>query len=263
MEQLEYTVGTIAELTGVSIRTLHHYDEIGLLEPSARSAAGYRLYSDTDLQRLQRILFYRELDLGLLEITTVLADPTIDDEEHLRRQRELLTAKTARYQSMIGLIDKELTARRIGITLTPHERLLVLGVDKLIDRADEITQRWGDTAEFNQRRYRTLHYTKQDWLTLRAEQATIHQNLAGAMQSGVPATSPQAMDLAEQHRRHLDHWFHDCPYETHRTLAAAYRANQRSGLNYDDMAPGLSQYIHDAILANCDRHTPKRPPITP
>lgn len=253
MEQLEYTVGTIAELTGVSIRTLHHYDEIGLLQPSARSVAGYRLYSDTDLQRLQRILFYRELDLGLPEIATALADPTVDDEDHLRRQRELLTAKTIRYQSMIALIDKELTARRIGITLTPTERLLVLGVDKLIDRADEITQKWGNTPEFTQRRDRTLHYTKQDWLTLRTEQATIHQHLADAMQSGLPATSPQAMDLAEQHRQHLNHWFHDCPYETHRTLATAYRTNQRSGLNYDDMAPGLSQYIHDAILANANR----------
>ncbi|MFI6042914.1 MerR family transcriptional regulator [Nocardia sp. NPDC051321] len=256
MEQLEYTVGTIAELTGVSIRTLHHYDEIGLLEPSARSAAGYRLYSDTDLQRLQRILFYRELDLGLPEITTVLADPTIDDADHLRRQHELLTAKTTRYQSMIASIDKELAARRIGITLTPTERLSVLGVDKLIDRADEITQKWGNTEEFAQRRDRTLHYTRQDWLTLCTEQAAIHQNLADAMQSGVPATSPQAMDLAEQHRQHLTRWFHDCPYEAHRTLATVYRTNQRSGLNYDDMAPGLSQYIHDAILANANRHQP-------
>ncbi|WP_405165207.1 MerR family transcriptional regulator [Nocardia sp. NBC_01499] len=250
----EYTVGTVAELTGVSIRTLHHYDEIGLLEPSARSAAGYRLYSDTDLQRLQRILFYRELDLGLPDITAVLTDSSIGDEDHLRRQRELLTAKITRYQSMIALIDKELTARRIGITLTPTERLLVLGIDKLIDRADEITEKWGHTPEFAQRRDRAIHYTKQDWETLRIEQATIHQHLADAMHAGTPATSPQVMDLAEQHRQHLHHWFHDCPYETHRQLATAYRTNQRSGLNYDDMAPGLSQYIHDAILANCRRH---------
>ncbi|WP_433655659.1 MerR family transcriptional regulator [Nocardia sp. CA-128927] len=253
MEPFEYTVGAVAELTGVSIRTLHHYDEIGLLEPSARSKAGYRLYSDADLQRLQRILFYRELDLGLPDITAVLADPAIGDEDHLRRQRELLTAKTTRYQSMIALIDKELTARRIGITLTSAERLLVLGVDKLIDRADEITEKWGHTPEFIQRRDRTVHYTEQDWQTLRTEQATIHQHLADAMHAGLPAASPQAMDLAEQH---LHHWFHDCPHETHRNLATAYRTNQRSGLNYDDMAPGLSQYIHDAILANCHRHEP-------
>lgn len=77
------------------------------------------------------------------------------------------------------------------------------------------------------------------------------------MRAGIPAADPVPTDLAEQHRRHLEHWFHDCDYDTHRTLAAEYRANRRLGRNYDDMAPGLSRYIHDAILANCQRNQPE------
>jgi MerR family transcriptional regulator, thiopeptide resistance regulator len=78
------------------------------------------------------------------------------------------------------------------------------------------------------------------------------------MRAGTPATDPAAMDLAEEHRRHLDRWMHDCPPEVHRTLAAAYLANERIGRNYDDMAPGLSRYVHDAIMANADRLTSQK-----
>ncbi|MBF6169960.1 MerR family transcriptional regulator [Nocardia blacklockiae] len=257
MDTEEYTVGVVARLTGTSVRTLHHYDEIGLLEPHGRSASGYRLYDDGDLQRLQRILFYREVGLGLDDIAAVLGDPAVGDEDHLRRQHELLSAKIQRYQAMVAVIDKELAARRAGIALTPAERLEVFGGDRLVEAADAAERMYGGTADFAQRRERTANYGKQDWLALRAEQADIHQRLADAMRAGTPATDPEVTDLAERHRRHLEKWFHDCDYDTHRRLAEDYRANRRLGRNYDDMAPGLSQYIHDAIVANCDRRRPE------
>ncbi|MFG1794849.1 MerR family transcriptional regulator [Nocardia sp. NPDC049149] len=254
MADIEHTVGAVAQMTGVSVRTLHHYDEIGLLRPSGRSANGYRRYGDLDLDRLQRILFYRELDFSLDHIASVLNEAGLSDEGHLRRQHELLNHKIARYRAMVDLIDKELRARRSGITLTPTERLEVFGGDRLVDTADEAEQRWGATPEFAQRRTRTADYTKQDWLRLRAEQRDIHQRLADAMQSGTPADDPVVMDLAEEHRVHLERWFHDCDYGVHRRLAEDYRANRRLGRNYDDMVPGLSRYVHDAIQANCRRH---------
>ena len=120
MDAKEYTVGAVAELARVSVRTLHHYDEIGLLEPSERSAAGYRLYSAEDLRRLQRILFYRELDFDLGTIAAMLADSGTTDEDHqLRQQRQLLTDRIARHQAMVAVLDKELNARKLGIALTP------------------------------------------------------------------------------------------------------------------------------------------------
>ena len=246
----EYTVGAVAELAGVSVRTLHHYDEIGLLEPSERSAAGYRLYSPADLRRLQRILFYRELDFDLAVIADILDDPAA---VHLVDQRRMLVERIERYQAMVEVLDKELAAREVGLTITPEERLEVFGNTRLEDAASRVVERWGGTERFRQSRDRTSNYTREDWLALQAEQADIHQRIANAMNAGTPATDPAVMDLAEEHRRHLHRWMHDCDHDTHRELARAYKNNERVGRNYDDMVPGLSQYMHDAIMANADR----------
>ena len=249
----EYTVGVAAELSGVSVRTLHYYDQIGLARPSSRSAAGYRLYTDADLVVLQRVVFYRELGLDLGEIADVLADPGTSDGDHLRRQRELIEQRITRHHAMLAVIDKELAARTAGIALTWQERRQVFGGDHLLDHVDEARRAWGDTPEYVQRQQRTARYTLQDWTRLRTELASVNQGLADAMARGVPAADSDAMDLAERLRQHTHNWFHDCGYETHRAMAEHYRANRRGGRNYDDMAPGLSQYVHDAIIANCER----------
>jgi MerR family transcriptional regulator, thiopeptide resistance regulator len=246
MDAKDYTVGAVAELTGVSVRTLHHYDETGLLQPSGRNAAGYRLYSPQDLQRLQRVLFYRELGFALDTIAVIVDDPASTDGDHLRRQRQLLAARIARCQAMAAVIDKELSVRKLGISLTPQERLEVFGSTPLEDLADEAERRWGGTAEWPPQQ-RTSGYTVQDWQQLLAENASIHQRLLDAMNEGVPAGDPAVMDLAEEHRRHTERWYQDCGYEIHRQYAQAYLAG------FGDMTPGLAQYCHDAIIANCQR----------
>ncbi|MBF8186022.1 MerR family transcriptional regulator [Nonomuraea sp. K274] len=255
MNAQEHTVGVVAELAGISIRTLHHYDEIGLLEPSDRNAAGYRLYSGDDLRRLQRILFYRELDFDLDTIGAILADPARTDVDRLHEQRRLLTDRIARHQTMVAVIDKELDARKIGIALTLKERLEVFGSTRLEDNAAQAEEKWGGTESWRQQQQRALRYSAEDWDEIRREQSGIHLRLLDAMNAGTPATDPAVMDLAEEHRLHLDRRFHDCDHDTHRTLAKSYLANERIGRNYDDMAPGLSRYIHDAIIANADRAT--------
>ncbi|MBS2536789.1 MerR family transcriptional regulator [Catenulispora sp. NF23] len=253
----EYTVGSAAELAGLSVRTLRYYDEIGLARPSSRSPGGYRLYTETDLAVLQRVAFYRELGLEIGDIAEILGDAEATDEDHLRRQRELIEQRVSRFRAMLALIDKELAARAAGIALTPAERRTVFGegrfLDRLMDHAEQTRQQWGDTPEHAERQRRTARYGEQDWLRLRTELAAINQALADAMAWGVPATDPAAMELAEQLRLHTDQWFHDCGYESHRELAEHYRANRRSGRNYDEMVPGLSRYVHDAIVANCER----------
>jgi DNA-binding transcriptional MerR regulator len=249
----DYTVGVAAELTGTSVRALHHYDQIGLVRPSSRSAAGYRFYTDADLAVLQRVVFYRELGLDLADIGEILGNPSTTDEDHLRRQRDLVEQRISRCHAMLALIDEELTARGAGIALTPQQRREIFGGDRLLDHVDEARREWGDTPEFVQRQQRTARYTEQDWMRLRTELSAINQELADAMTRGVLATDPVAMDLAERLRQHTDRWFHDCDYETHRGMAEHYRANRRSGRNYDDMVPGLSRYVHDAIIANCRR----------
>lgn len=116
---MSYSVGQVAALAGVTVRTLHHYDEIGLL-PSGRSHAGHREYEDADLDRLQQILFYRELGFPLEEVAALLDDPDADPAEHLRRQHELLTGRIDRLQRMAAAVEHAMEARKMGIKLTPR-----------------------------------------------------------------------------------------------------------------------------------------------
>jgi DNA-binding transcriptional MerR regulator len=121
------TVGRVAELAGVSVRTLHHYDEIGLVQPSARTEAGYRAYSAGDVERLREVLAYRRLGFGLREIADLVDDPATDAVAHLRRLRGLLLEQRDRAAAMVTAIDRELEARAIGIRTTPEEQLKVFG----------------------------------------------------------------------------------------------------------------------------------------
>jgi DNA-binding transcriptional MerR regulator len=254
---VSYTVGQVARLAGVSVRTLHHYHQIGLLAPSGHSRSGYRQYAESDLDRLQRVLFYRELGFPLDEIVTVLADPATDAVEHLRRQHTLLTQRIQRLQGMVTAVERAMEAAKMGISLTPEERFEVFGEHDPAKYADEVEQRWGDTEAYRQSTARAARYTKEDWLRIKAAGEDLNRRWAQALASGEPATSERAMDLAEEHRRSINDTFYDCGYPMHRGLAQMYLADPRFTKNYEDIATGLAQYVHDAILANADRHAPE------
>ena len=250
---MSYTVGDVARFAGVTVRTLHHYDAVGLLSPSERTAAGYRCYTDADLDRLQRILCYRQLEFSLDDIGRILADDTVDPVDHLRRQRELLVERIDHLQHMVQSVEKMMEARSMGISLTPEERFEVFGDFNPDDYAEEAQQRWGDTDAYQQSQRRTSTYTKQDWLKIKAEAAEIEQGLVAAHAAGAPADSDRAMDLVEAHRQHITRWFYDCSYEIQRGLGQMYVSDPRFTAHYDDQAPGLAQYVHDAIEANAER----------
>src|SRR4029453_16936422 len=121
------TVGRVAELAGVTVRTLHHYDEIGLLRPSRRTAAGHRAYSADDVERLREVLAYRRLGFGLGEVADLVGEPATDAVAHRRRLRGLLVEQRDRAAAMVTAIDRELEARAMGIRTTPEEQLRVFG----------------------------------------------------------------------------------------------------------------------------------------
>jgi MerR family transcriptional regulator, thiopeptide resistance regulator len=250
---MRYSVGQIARLAGVSVRTLHHYDEIGLLSPAGRSGSGYRHYGDEDLRRLQRILFYRELGFALEDIADLVNDPDADPAEHLRRQHQLLTARLERTFRLVVAVEKAMEADKMGLSLTPQERLEVFGDHDPQQYADEARERWGDTDAYRLSEQRTKAYRKDDWMTIRAEGEQLTLAFAAALTAGAPPDSGRAVDLAEQHRRHIEHWFYDCPPENHRRLGEIYAADERFAANYEPVAAGLSAYIRDAIAANADR----------
>jgi MerR family transcriptional regulator, thiopeptide resistance regulator len=248
-----YSVGRVAALAGVTIRTLHHYDEVGLLSPGGRSAAGYRIYEASDLERLQRILFYRELGFTLKEISTIVDDPQTDAVGHLRRQRGLLTERIERLSAMVDAIDYEMEAMTMDIPLTPEERLEVFGEFRPEDFAEEAEQRWGGTEAYRQSQRRVASYEKEDWQRLKAEEEEVRARLATALAAGLAPDSEEAMAAAEAHRQHISRWFYECTYDIHRGLADMYVSDERFRSNYDATAPGLARYIREAAHANARR----------
>ena len=248
-----YSVGRVADLSSVTIRTLHHYDEIGLLSPGGRSDAGYRVYEDSDLERLQRILFYRELGFTLKEISTIIDAPGTDPIGHLKHQRELLVERIERLGAMVDAIDYEMEARKMNIRLTPEERFEVFGEFRPEDHAEEAERRWGDTGAYKESNKRVSKYTKEDWLQLKAEAEEAQNRLAAAFEAGLAPDSEEAMEAAEAHRQHISRWFYDCTYEIHRGLTDMYVSDERFRSNYDTQIPGLAAYIREAAHANAAR----------
>jgi DNA-binding transcriptional MerR regulator len=246
-------VGEVAALAGVTVRTLHHYDRIGLLSPSGRTGAGYRQYSPADLDRLHQVLLYRELGFPLEEIATLLDDPAADPEAHLRRQHALLRNRLDRTSAMVAAVEKEMEARAMGISLTPEERFEVFGEHDPAQYDAEVEERWGETDAYAQSKRKTAAYTKDDWMRIKAEGEDIEARFAAALQAGAPADSEQAMDLAEEHRQQISRNFYDCPPGMHAGLGRMYVEDERFTAHYEQRAAGLAQYVSDAVQANAAR----------
>src|SRR3954447_6133674 len=164
---MDYSVGEVAGYAGITVRTLHHYDGIGLLRPSGRSRAGHRRYDDADLDRLQQILFYRELGFPLDEVATLLDDPAADPSAHLRRQHELLTARITGLRAMAAAVERAMEAKKMGINLTPEEKFEVFGDHDPEQYGREVEDRWGDTDAYRESQRRAASYSKEDWLRIK------------------------------------------------------------------------------------------------
>lgn len=242
-------VGQVAAAVGISVRTLHHWDSIGLLRPSARTTSGYRSYGARDLERLQQVLTYRQLGFALEEIAALLDDPTIDTLDHLRRQQELLAERIRRLQSTAALVRRAVEATRMGMSLDPHELQEVFGEDDPTRYAKEAEQRWGSTDAWASSQARTSSYRKQDWLRIRADGEDLERRFAAALASGVPADDPAVTVLVEEHRQQICRNFYEADAATHRSLADMYVADERFRAHYEAVAPGLAQYVHDAVHA--------------
>jgi DNA-binding transcriptional MerR regulator len=254
-DEVSYSVGQVAGFAGVTVRTLHHYDAIGLLVPSERNRAGHRRYSDGDLDRLQQILFYRELGFPLEEVAALLDDPAADPRAHLRRQHELLTARIEQLQKMAAAVQNAMEARKMGINLTPEERFEVFGDKDPEQYAEEAEARWGDTEAYAESQRRAATYTKEDWKRIQAEVDDWGRRYAALVAAGEQPSGEAAMDLAEEHRQHISSYYFEVPYEMHRCFGEMYVSDERFKAFYDAMGPGVAEHLRDAILANADRQT--------
>jgi MerR family transcriptional regulator, thiopeptide resistance regulator len=248
-----HTVGQLAAIAGVTVRTLHHYDGIGLLVPGERTHAGHRSYGEAELDRLQRILFYRELGFPLEEIAALLDDPGADPLEHLRRQHGLLTERIARLRAMAAAVERAMEARTMGINLTAEEKFEVFGDFDPDEHTEEAERRWGGSDAYRESQRRTAAYTKEDWQRIRDEAGELTGRIVALKESGAGPETEAAMDLAEEHRQQICGHYYDCGYEMHTGLAGMYVTDERFTRNIDAAHPGLAAYLCAAILANAAR----------
>jgi DNA-binding transcriptional MerR regulator len=250
---MAWTVGGAASIAKVSVRTLHHYDEIGLLVPSARSESGYRLYSEGDLERLHQILLFRELGFALPDIRRIMLDPDFDRAEALRAQRSLLVEKARRSQAMLDAIDVALGAAEGGTPMTTEEHADMLGeLFNGFDPADyehEVKERWGETDAYKQSTARTNRYTKADWERIAAESGVVTAEFVALMDAGLAPDSPEAVAVAGKHHAHLETWFYDCPPQMYAGLAQMWVDDERFTSNIDKAREGLAAYQSAAARA--------------
>lgn len=248
-----WTVGRLADLTGVTVRTLHHYDQVGLLSPTMRTPAGYRLYTEADLTRLQRIVVYRRLEMPLEEIAMLL-DGEDDPIAHLRKQRDAVVSRLGELTELVTAIERAMEREMAQQPATPADMREIFGDGFKDEYQAEAQERWGGTDAWQQSAQRTSKFSKADWQQVKDETDEINAAFVAALRSGEPATSTAAMDAAEQARRQINDRFYDCSHEFHRCLGDMYVSDPRFTATYEELAPGLARFVRDAIAANADRH---------
>ncbi len=249
-------VNEVAELARVSIRTLHHYHEVGLLVPSARSKSGYRLYREEDLLLLQQILVGRELGMPLEAIKRSLDDPSYDRRGALEGQRRELLARAERTAAMLRSVEAALLALQkegetsMTIGMSDEEvKALFDGFEPSRYEA-EAKSRWGETEAYEESKRRTSRYTKADWERYRMEADAIMADAAALMLDGTPPAGAEGTKLAERHRLSIDRWFYPCSRQMHRGLADMYEADARFRENIDRHGAGLTAWLVAAIRAS-------------
>lgn len=234
-----YTVREVARLAKVSVRTLHHYDEIGLLHPRERSESGYRLYGREELLRLQQILFYRELDLPLAEIRCVLNDPQFDTLAALEHHRRALTARSERLGELIETVEKTIrTIRGEGTMLTDNELYKGFSPEEIERYQSEAKDRWPVEYDAMDRTIRAM--SKDQWNAIHDEGGTIAREAAALI--GEDPTSPAFQSVVERHRRWIEH-FYEVDASRYSGLADMYVADERFAAYYNRYAPGLADRL--------------------
>ena len=247
--QTQWTVAQVARQAGVTVRTLHHYDRIGLLRPEQKTAAGYRLYGKAELERLQEILFLRELDFPLGEIAAILDHPAHDRREALRRQRELLLLKRQRLDGLLALLAR-------AVDGDPSPTFEEFSMDK-INRAkaayqEEARARWGDTEAYRESQRRTAAYTEADWASLTAEMEEIFAGFSRLLQAGEAPESPAAAALVARWQAFISEHYYPCSDEMLAGLGQMYAADPRFAQSMDKAGPGTAAYVARCIACRAN-----------
>lgn len=242
---MKRSVGEIAKWLGISGRTLHYYDEIGLLKPSEVTPAGYRYYDEDDLRRLQQILFYRELEFSLRDIAAILSSPDHDQKGALEKHRELLLLKRRHLDELISLVENTLEGADMKTkAMTADE---IDAVKK--QYADEARQRWGTTTAYAESETKYASYNEEEKIALGEEASAIFAAFAALRQ--LPPDHPEAQTLVAKWRDYITKHHYACSKEILTGLGAMYVADERFKANLDAYGQGTAAFMAAAIAIYC------------
>lgn len=249
-----YKIKEVSDLAGVTVRTLHHYDSINLLKPRFINNNGYRFYGDEELEKLQQILFFRELDFSLDEIKKILNSPNFDKSHCLFIHRQLLLEKRQRLDNIIASLDKTITSLKGGIKMDKNEMFNSFDIKNIEAHekkyAEETKRKYGGSDAYKECQEKTSKYDKGNWETIMNEAGEIYKTLALVMDKD--PRSKMVQDLVEQWRNHISKNFYNCTPEIFRGLGLMYTADERFTTNIDKYGKGLAQFLSDAINIYCD-----------
>jgi DNA-binding transcriptional MerR regulator len=246
---MEYTVQKLGSLAGVSTRTLRYYDEIGILKPARINSSGYRIYGQAEVDRLQQILFYRELGVNLDSIKDIVTAPSFDGANALKVHRQKLLEKRQQLDLLIANVDKTIALTEGRITMSDKEKFEGFK-QKMIDENEkkygkEIREKYGeDTVEKSNAKLKNMTQEQFDEVTSLAEQVQV--TLAQAFETGNPA-GELAQKTADLHKHWLTYYWKEYSKEAHAGLAQMYVDDERFTAYYDKEKPGSAEFLRDAI----------------
>lgn len=253
-----YAIGELARLSGVSIRTLHHYDAIGLLKPALVGENGYRFYGRAELMRLQQILLHRELGLSLADIAAVLDDPGFDRLEALRRQRLRLKQEAARFRRLIGTIDRTIAELQGDAPMADEDIYKGFAPAKQAEYEDWLVNQYGAPArsEIEAGKRRMASTTAEQMQAHLDELAGIEGDLAEAFRAGTAPGDPALASLLEPHHQWVaKSWNKPVGREAYEGLGEIYASHPDFRVRYEAIAPGFADWLRTA-MANFARRLP-------
>ena len=240
---MKLQIKEFAELTGVSVRTLHYYDEIGLLKPSfVDEQNGYRFYNEASLERMQEILFYREMDFSLRSIGELLASPTYDKRKALAEQKRLLILKKARLERLIIALEE---AEKGVITMNAFDNTEYETARQQYE--DEVKQRWGTTDAYKESQTKTADYSKDKWNGVLAGMNGIFAEFANCKNCGESAADETAQRLVRKLQDYITANFYHCTDEILAGLGQMYVCDERFKNNIDSHGEGTAEFVSEAI----------------
>ena len=241
-------ISEVAKLSGITVRTLHYYDEIELLKPSETTEAGYRMYSSEDLERLQQILFFRELDFPLNEIKEIMLNPNYDKNEALNKHKEFLIEKRKRIDGLITLIDKTIKGDN-NMSFKEFDNSKI--EENKRKYAEEVKKRWGNTDAYKEYEKKTGSYDKNSWNTINEEMAEILKEFADNRDKDVNSDIVQS--LVEKWRGYITLNFYNCTKEILSCLGLMYTGDERFKENIDKYGEGTAEFMAKAIEIYCSK----------